>query len=92
MCLGIPGQIMSVSGTSAVVDFWGTRRAVAITTLEEPVAPGDYVINHAGLAVRRIADADVIDTLAMYENVLAEAGEDPIEREFICERELLEAR
>jgi hydrogenase expression/formation protein HypC len=78
MCLGIPGQIVSVDGQTAIVDFWGTRKPVRIDILEQAVRIGDYVINHSGFAVRRIPPEDVMDTLALYELILAEGGVDPI--------------
>jgi hydrogenase maturation factor len=34
--------------------------------------PGDYIIEHVGYAIRRIAPRDVADTVAMYEVVLCE--------------------
>ena len=83
MCLGVPGQIISIEEKTAIVDFWGTRKSVKLEILEELVVPGDYIVNHAGYAIRRIKPEDVVDTLAMYETVLAEAGEDPIIRDVI---------
>ena len=74
MCLGIPGQIISIEGQSAVVDFWGSRKSIRLDILEEHVQRGDYVIEHEGVAVRRIAPMDVDDTLALYETILAECG------------------
>jgi hydrogenase expression/formation protein HypC len=85
MCLGIPGQIISMDGQSAIVDFWGTHKSVRLDTLDEPVKCGDYVINHAGFAVRRIPPMDVQDTLALYELILSEAGEDPIACDIVAE-------
>ena len=79
MCLGVPGQVVEVHGVHAVVDFWGTRKQVNLEILKETVLPGDYIIDHLGYAIRRIAPAEVADTLAMYEVVLCEAGEDPLE-------------
>jgi hydrogenase expression/formation protein HypC len=87
MCLGIPGQIVSVSNTTAIVDFWGTRKQVRIDTMSDRIVPGDYIISHVGEAVRRIASEDVADTLSLYEAVLSEAGEDPIVREIVAELE-----
>lgn len=78
MCLGMPGQVVALEGTHATVDFWGTRKRVRLDHLEEVVLVGDYVIDHAGYAVRRIPTQDVADTLALYEVLLTEAGEDPI--------------
>lgn len=87
MCLGIPGQVVEVKGNVAIVDFWGVRKDVKLEILETPVVAGDYIVNHAGYAIRRIAPADVLDTLAMYEVVLSESGEDPILAELSCELE-----
>ena len=87
MCLGIPGQVVAVNGNVAIVDFWGVRKDVKLEILEIPVVAGDYIVNHAGYAIRRIAPADVLDTLATYEVVLSESGEDPILAELSCEIE-----
>lgn len=80
MCLGVPGQVVEVHGDQAVVDFWGTRKRVKLEILKETVLPGDYIVDHAGYAIRRIAPTEVADTLAMYEVVLCETGEDPLEQ------------
>lgn len=75
MCLGMPGQVVRVAGNTAVVDFWGTRKEVRLDMLEATLLPGDFVISHAGCAVRRIPDDEVVDTFALYETILPEAGE-----------------
>jgi len=78
MCLGLPGQVIEVIGRNALTDFWGTRKFVRLDDLEERVVPGDYILNHAGSAVRKIATADAAETVALYEILLCEAGEDPL--------------
>jgi hydrogenase expression/formation protein HypC len=79
MCLGVPGQIVEVKNVKeALADFWGVRKVIRLDNLAEAVVPGDYVIDHAGYAVRVIPASDVADTLALYEVLLTEAGEDPI--------------
>ena len=78
MCLGVPGQIVEVKGDVATVDFWGVQKSVKLEILKETVVAGDYIVNHAGYAIRLIKPEDVQDTLAMYEIVLTEAGVDPI--------------
>jgi len=90
MCLGVPGEVVEVHGDQAVVDFWGTRKRVKLEILKETVIPGDYIVDHAGYAIRRIPTAEVAETLAMYEVVLCEAGEDPIARDIVDELESLE--
>ncbi|MBZ5556282.1 MAG: HypC/HybG/HupF family hydrogenase formation chaperone [Acidobacteriia bacterium] len=73
MCLGVPGLVVEVDDLSAVVDFWGVRRRVRLDLVDEPVATGDYVLNHVGFAIRRIPPEDVKLTLEMYEQLLKEA-------------------
>jgi len=90
MCLGVPGQIVSIHGKTATVDFWGTRKDVKLDLLEQTVKAGDYIVDHAGYAIRRIEPDQVVDTVAMYETVLAEAGEDPIIRDVAAELEVSE--
>lgn len=85
MCLGVPGQILEIEGKTAIVDFWGTRRPVRLDQLEGRAMVGDYIIDHAGFAVRIIGIDDVADTLALYEVLLTEAGEDPIARDVMAE-------
>ena len=71
MCLGVPGLVVEVDELSAVVDFWGVRRRVRLDLVDEPVAAGDYVLNHVGFAIRRIPAEDVQATLALYEELAA---------------------
>jgi hydrogenase expression/formation protein HypC len=76
MCLGVPGRVVRVDGTIALVDFFGVCRQVRLELVDEPVAPGDYILNHVGYAIRRIPEADIEGTLAMYEQLLREADSD----------------
>jgi len=72
MCLGIPGRIVEITGLTAIVDFWGVRKQVALDLVDEPVKPGDYILNHVGYAIRRIPEDDIEGTLALYEELLRE--------------------
>ncbi len=78
MCLGVPGKVVSVAGAVAVVDFWGVRRQVSLDIVDEPVAPGDYILNHVGFAIRRIPEEDIRETLSLYETLLKEAAKDDL--------------
>ena len=73
MSLGIPGQIVSIQGVIAVIDCWGVRQEIRLDLLETPVTTGDYVIAYEGCAIRRIPAEEVLEMMAMYEAVLAEA-------------------
>jgi hydrogenase expression/formation protein HypC len=78
MCLGVPGLVVELDELTAVVDFWGVRRRVRLDLVDEPVAVGDYVLNHVGFAIRRIPPEDVQTTLEMYEQLLKEATADDL--------------
>ena len=78
MCLGVPGLVVSVHEGMAVVDFWGVRRDVRLDVVDEPVGPGDYILNHVGFAIRRIPAEEIGETLALYETLLREAAKDDL--------------
>jgi len=76
MCLGVPGRVVAINGLTAVVDFFGVRRETRLDVVDEPVAPGDYVLNHVGFAIRKIPAEEIEETLALYEMLLREAESD----------------
>jgi len=73
MCLGVPGKVIEIDGMVATVDFFGVRRPILLDIVDEPVVPGDYVLNHVGYAIRKIPAGEVEATLALYEELLREA-------------------
>jgi hydrogenase expression/formation protein HypC len=78
MCLGVPGRVLAVNGYIATVDFWGVTREVRLELVDQPVAPGDYILNHVGYAIRRIPEDDIQETLALYEELLVSADQDDL--------------
>lgn len=78
MCLGVPGRVIEIDGVIATVDFFGVQRQVSLQVVDEPVALGDYVLNHVGFAIRRIPPEDLEETLALYERLLALAEEEDL--------------
>ncbi|HEX7681163.1 MAG TPA: HypC/HybG/HupF family hydrogenase formation chaperone [Thermoanaerobaculia bacterium] len=76
MCLGVPGKVIEVRDSVAIVDFWGVRKEVRLDIVDEAVAPGDYILNHVGFAIRRIPPESIDETLALYEMLLAQEGDD----------------
>ncbi|HEU5257094.1 MAG TPA: HypC/HybG/HupF family hydrogenase formation chaperone [Vicinamibacterales bacterium] len=76
MCLGVPGKVVSVDGSIAVVDFWGVRKQICLDVVDQPVAPGDYILNHVGYAIRRIPAEEIGATLALYEELLRHPPEE----------------
>ena len=78
MCLGVPGKVVDVNGLRATVDFWGVRKEVRLEIVDQPVQPGDYILNHVAYAIRRIPTEDIDTTLALYEELLRRADEDDL--------------
>ena len=76
MCLGVPGRVVAVHGQLATVDFWGVRRETRLDVIDEPVGPGDYILNNVGFAIRKIPADEIQETLALYELLLKEAEGD----------------
>lgn len=64
MCLAVPCEVVEVTGTKAVVSVDGARRDVDLS-LVEGVAVGDYLLVHAGFAIERWTERDVLEWRAM---------------------------
>ena len=48
MCMSIPYKVIEADEGAALVDFKGGRRVVSLLLLDQPVAPGDYVLLQVG--------------------------------------------
>jgi hydrogenase expression/formation protein HypC len=87
MCLGVPGEVTEVRGASATVDFWGVEKEVRLDTVDAPVEPGDYILNHVGFAIRRIPDEEIDETLALYESFMDGDPDDMLTEDVVDEIE-----
>ena len=65
MCLGIPGEIVSMEEFSATVDIAGTTREVSTMMLADEVSVGDYVLIHVGFAIAKMDEEEAAKTLEM---------------------------
>ncbi|MGQ9699531.1 MAG: HypC/HybG/HupF family hydrogenase formation chaperone [Candidatus Bipolaricaulaceae bacterium] len=74
MCLAIPVRVVAVEGGSATVDVGGSRAKARLDALGEPVQVGDYVLVHAGFAIRRLDPADAEETLRLWDELLSGLG------------------
>jgi hydrogenase expression/formation protein HypC len=75
MCLAIPGEVVEIDGDRARAAFWDVEKWVRLDIVGDTVAEGDYVLNHAGFAIRKLPDEQVEQTLEIYESFL-EGDED----------------
>lgn len=55
------GKIVKIEGTTAIVDFNGIRRDVELGLVE--AKEGDYVLVHAGYAIRVIRGEEIKENL-----------------------------
>jgi hydrogenase expression/formation protein HypC len=70
MCLAIPTRVVErLSTERAIVELGGVRREISLALLDD-VAPGDYVIVHAGFALTRLDPDEARRTLELF----AQAG------------------
>lgn len=85
MCLGVPGQVLSVEPdpldmTMGKVSFGGIVKRVCLAYVPE-VAVGDYVVVHVGFAISRIDETQAREMLEFLatSGELAELGEPGVE-------------
>lgn len=64
MCLSIPVKVEKILGETARVSFGGMEYTANISLLDE-VAPGDYLLLHAGFAIQKINKTDARETLQL---------------------------
>ena len=57
MCVGIKARVSDVENGMAVIDNSGVRRKIS-SELIENLAPGDYVMVHAGIAIASVTGDD----------------------------------
>lgn len=68
MCLGLPGQIVSITGTEplerkGVADFGGVTKEISLAYIPD-CQIGDYVVVHVGFAISRIDPTEAKRTLS----------------------------
>ena len=65
---------MSLQGEKAQVDFGqGVLRDVNTSLVEAKI--GDYVLVHAGYAIQVLEEKEALETLSLWNDVLASTGE-----------------
>ena len=65
MCLAIPGKVVEIfTDNKAKLDFGGIEQLVALDMLDN-VAPGDYLMVHAGFAIEIVDKDQAQETLKL---------------------------
>jgi len=69
MCYAIPAKVIEVRGDMGVVDFGnGVRREILLGLVDAKV--GDYVLVHAGYAIKVLDEESALEILKEFEEVL----------------------
>lgn len=71
MCLAIPSRILSLheNGETAQIETLGVRQEVVISLLDESPQEGDYILVHAGFAIRKIDLKEALKTIRLHEEL-----------------------
>jgi hydrogenase assembly chaperone HypC/HupF len=78
MCLAIPMQVTEISEDGIArcqIGEGNTFVNASTALLAEELAPGDYIIVHAGFALRKLDPADAEETLKLLREVAEAARE-----------------
>ena len=70
MCVAVPALIISLDGMIAEVDVEGVRRKTSIY-LTPKANVGEYVLIHAGFAIRVMDVAEARETIALLKDINA---------------------
>jgi hydrogenase expression/formation protein HypC len=65
MCLAVPLKILSIQDSVAAVDLYGAKKDVSLLLLPEAADVGDYVLVHAGFALRKLDEEEAEETLEL---------------------------
>ena len=70
MCLAVPMEVNAINDKVADVEIGGVTRQVRLELIDAAPAVGDYVIVHAGFAIRRLDREDAIETIKLFQEGL----------------------
>ncbi|MDO4673753.1 HypC/HybG/HupF family hydrogenase formation chaperone [Campylobacter sp.] len=72
MCLSIPSKIVEIDAhNNALVQTLGVKRRVNLDLITEPLAVGDFVLIHVGVAMEKIDQEAALQSLKTYEEIVA---------------------
>ncbi len=74
MCLAVPMKVTEIQNGDMArcrVGDGDTYVTASAALLPEPLQPGDYIIVHAGFALRKLDPADAEETLKLLREIVA---------------------
>lgn len=85
MCLAIPAEILEINDGVATckVGEGDTTVQASIMLLDEEIALGDYIIIHAGFALRKLDPKEAQETLQILRDMVELMGGDNYQHEML---------
>jgi len=68
MCLGVPAKVISIEGDIARVTIGEIEYQANIGLLED-VAPGDFIILHAGFGIEKVDPEEAAETVRLIKEI-----------------------
>lgn len=83
MCLSIPSKVVKIDKQTALatVDTMGVQRDASLALVdEEDLKVGDYVLLHIGFIMKKIDEAEALESLAIYEEIIEKMSQEDRQR------------
>ena len=72
MCLGIPMQIKSIDGFTALCEAKGVEREVSLFMMQDDeLKVDDFIVVHVGYAIQKISPQEAQTAWQLYDEMLA---------------------
>ena len=68
MCLAIPAKVISIEGPIALVTIEDVEYKASLLLLDN-IAPGDFVMLHAGFAIEKVDPEEAAETLRLLNEI-----------------------
>jgi len=79
MCLSIPSKVVKINKETniATVDTMGVQRDASLSLMEEEnIKIGDYVLLHIGFVMNKIDEADALESIETYKEIIETMNEE----------------
>ncbi len=83
MCLSIPSKVVKIDkeNNMATVDTMGVQRDASLDLMaDEDVKLGDYVLLHIGFIMNKIDEADALESIKVYQEIIEKMDEEDRQR------------
>jgi hydrogenase expression/formation protein HypC len=91
VCLSIPSKVVKIDkqNSLATVDTMGVQRDASIALVDdEELKIGDYVLLHIGFIMKKIDEAEALESLAIYEEIVKKMSQEDRLRSILADEPL----